>query len=200
MFSITFFSVILVLAATSFIGVLAIYNRTQGLTRTQLQARVAIDALTRDLRSTESVNIATVDADTATAIANGKLPAGSTKSYCLTGKGFSKGYAMIPIAGPDYTTKLHLIRMQSCNTLANYELLVGPDVWSDVQAPGTTIQSPCVAFSIKSAVHDGTISPVWNVAVSAQRGNHVPCDNSNDANNRDSLSASTILQTIVSHE
>lgn len=197
-FSISFYTMIVVTALAVFIGVLNLYNRAQGVTRTQLQSRTAMDALVRDLRNAKTIeSFATGAASPARSDA---LAGSAIDVFCLSGDGFSRGYASLFMAA---TKRYHLVRMQSCTSFTNYELLIGPDVWADVSSAGAGAagllpadRKPLQITRVTTLTATPSSPAVWRVRVSAHRGTRVPGVPGQE-NITDPLSAETILESVV---
>lgn len=198
-FSISFYTVIVVIALVGFIGIFNLYNRAQGITRTQLQARTAMDSLILDLR-----NAKTVDSYATGSLspASGDSLAGSARDvFCLSGDGYSRGYASLYLP---QTQHYHLVRMQSCNSFTNYELLVGTDVWVNVPngsgaSPGllTGAASPLMITRVSTSSLTPATPATWRVHLAVHRGTRVPGVPGFE-NISDPISAETILESVVS--
>lgn len=200
-FSIAFYTFIVLTAVTSFIGIFGIYNKSQNLTRTQLQSRAALDTLVRDLRNTE---LRSFSASPVGPLASdpGGLASRLSSIFCLTASdGFVKAYAALYL--PE-TQHFHLIRMQNCDTTVGYEMLIGPDTWLDdpvgasQNTPGDLANSGdlnAVPLQI-TQLNGGSTPKVWQVTVAAHSGSRVKTlPGQQDL--VDQFSAETTLQTVV---
>lgn len=184
MFSIAFLSALVLGATLSFVNILGLYNRAQGLTRTQSAARDAISVLSRDLGHTSEIEVK-----------NGPLAttgASTNTVTCLKDDrgGVDRGYALLQMSDG----KAHLARLQSCSSLTDYQLLVPSPVWSTSVSPSCTD-----AFTIEDANEGKAVEPkTWKVTVRVSHGERNPCGT--DVAASDSFAASTVLTTHVVHQ
>ncbi|MCC7543149.1 hypothetical protein IT415_00330 [bacterium] len=184
-FSIAFLSMLALGATISFVNIIGIYNRAQGLTRTQDAARNAMDALSRDLVRT--TDVLTTPAPTLAPVAG---VSGVARFHCLRdSEGASeRGYALLRLAD----NRFHLARLQNCSTLANYQLLAPLPTWSTSTA--SPVSDCADAFVIRQVPK--SVPKVWQVTVRVTQGDRDPCG-APDANARDTLAATTVLSTHV---
>lgn len=161
--SLSIYTSLLVIALIGILGIFGIYNKTQGLTRSQQSARGALDVLIRDLRETKVVE---------------DIP-GVQAGRCLTNpsSGFKVGYGYVqPAPGSDRPNDVFLARVTNCDmgSFANSSvppLVIGPDVWIDK----TSTAFPESIFRIdKLTLETDSAKSIWRVRVGAFRGNIAP--------------------------
>lgn len=205
-FSIAFLTMILATVLAGFIGIMGLYNRSQGLGLTADAARNSLNVLTDDLRQTTKVEF--FDNSGATDSFAGNLnprPApftGDTKTfYCLTTDTRQVGYGLVKNAT---SGKYHLTRFEGsngangCSSLERAQQLVGDDLWSDSNpalpsTPPNDYRPFVITRANPSLVDD---APVWQVRVSAHRGSRIPGVSGQEFLT-DQFSAETTLQTTV---
>jgi len=178
-FSIAFLTVIVTVSLVSFIGIFGIYSKAQSLTRTQEEARKAMDSLTRDLRQTLSITPITTAAGAT--IANG---------VCLNTGVRQIGYAQVLVPELGYYV---LARSDDCATFATPKYVMSTDVWSDRNPVWAGAQSSFVVEQVNASASGPVI---WQVRVGAFRGASAP-SKLGFAGETDIYSAGTMLQSIV---
>lgn len=182
--SIAFFTTIITLALTGFIGIFGIYNKAQSLTRTQEEARKAMDTITRDLRLTRSI---TSDA-----------PAGILDGRCLDIAGRQIGYGLLFL--PDkgyYVLARSSTSANPCTDYSNATLVTGSDVWSDKPALVGPFPPGARPFEISQVSGSSGSGPVaWQVRFGVYRGVSAPTMPGFSVTT-DMFGAGTMLQSIV---
>lgn len=183
--SIAFYTVIITIALVGFIGIFGIYNKAQSLTRTQEEARHAMDQLTRDLRQTRRLQ--------------DPGPPGVTYGgtevllrHCLDTGGQNVAYGLVYI-----TSRSHyvLARSTACRDFTRAELVTSSDVWSE-KAPLWTA-SGTEPFSITPVATTGGTGPVvWQARIGVFRGQTAPSKDAVAAIS-DRFGAGTMLQSII---
>lgn len=179
-FSIAFLTVIVTVSLVSFIGIFGIYSKAQSLTRTQEEARKAMDSLTRDLRQTLSITPITT-------------PVGATivNGLCLNTGVRQIGYAQVLVPELGYYV---LARSETCTSFATPKYVMSSDVWSD-RGP-TLWTGDQSSFAIQQVNASATGPVIWQVRVGAFRGSSAP-SKPGFAGETDIYSAGTMLQSIV---
>jgi Tfp pilus assembly protein PilW len=179
--SIAFYTVIVTIALVGFIGIFGIYNKVQGLTRTQEETRKGMDALTRDLRQTTGVTYPVVS--------------DVRHAHCLTvDNNQPVGYGLKRVGATD---QYALARSTSCTDYANAVFVTSTDVWSDknpfFQDAGT---QPLQISAVTTAGSGGSGPKVWQVRFATFRGISAPTMTSyNSATNQ--FGAGTMLQSLI---
>ncbi|QQS27071.1 hypothetical protein IPM44_00610 [bacterium] len=192
--SIAFFTVIITIALVGFIGIFGIYNKAQSLTRTQEEARKAMDQLTRDLRQTKRLQDpglpSGVDYGGRTVLAR----------HCLDTGGQNVAYGLVFITSRNHYV---LARSTECRNFANAELVTSSDVWSEKDPPwpdtnGDDGTAPDTApFKIVPVATTGGVGPiVWQARIGVFRGQTAPSKNAAAAIS-DQFGAGTMLQSII---
>lgn len=185
-FSIALYTSMVMIALIGFISIFGIYNKAQSLTRTQEEARQAMDILTRDLRQTSGLLAVTPPADI-------------LYPYCLDMSGRQVGYGLKFL-----TDKEHYVLVRSagiadaCSNFDKATLVTSPDVWSDKKAPIGPFD-PAVAppLAISQVANTGDVSSVvWQVRVGVFRGVSAP-EMPGFSSYTDQFGAGTVLQSIV---
>lgn len=179
-FSIAFLTILVTVSLVSFIGIFGIYSKAQSLTRTQEEARQAMDAITRDLRQTVSVSQITGPVTGAT-ILNG---------YCLNAGVRQIGYAQVLVAELGYYV---LAKSESCTDFTSPRYVMSTDVWSDRDPLWSGAQSSFLIEQV-NVTADGPV--IWQTRVGAFRGASAP-SKPGSATETDVFSAGTMLQSIV---
>lgn len=178
--SIAFYTVIVTIALAGFIGIFGIYNKAQGLTRTQEETRKGMEALVRDLRQTTSLTTTPV-------------PSGILYHHCLSVGTQQVGYGLKQVG----TSGIYsLARTTICNNYDNAEFVTSTDVWSERGA----IRFPSGAYPLEispvATTSDGSGPAVWQVRFGSFRGPTAPSRSDfNPAVNQ--FGAGTMLQAIV---
>lgn len=188
-FSIAFYTMIVTTALIGFIGIFGIYNKAQSITRTQEEARKAMDTLTRDLRQTNNLLAVTPEAG---------QPILANSSYCLNVGGQQVGYGLKLL-----TDKNHYVLVRSstappgkspCQNYDQAALVTSSDVWTDKDPFFPPTSDP---FVIDQVSGTGGIGPVvWQVRFGVYRGVSAPTM-SNFSVATDQFGAGTMLQSIV---
>lgn len=194
LFSISFLAALVLGATISYVNILGIYNRAQGLTRTQTAARSAMDTLTRDLSRTDAVQAPTDATPPPVPVDRPNGVTGVRDYHCLVDSrsNIRRAYALLSLSSDN---NWHLARMQDCTSLNNYQVLIDSPTWSDTAA-GTG----CEVLTISDSTRGTNAQPkVWEVTVRASHGLRNPCGPA-DANLGDTLAASTILRTHVVYQ
>lgn len=191
--SIAFYTVIITIALIGFIGIFGIYNKAQSLTRTQEEARKAMDQLTRDLRQTKRLQ--------------DPGPSGVTYGgvevlarHCLDTGGQNVAYGLVFITSRNHYV---LARSTECRNFINAELVTSSDVWSEKDPlwPDTNSDdgtAPDTApFKIVPVATTGGVGPiVWQARIGVFRGQTAPSKNAAAAIS-DQFGAGTMLQSII---
>lgn len=187
MFSIAFLSALVLGATISFVNILGIYNRAQGLTRTQDAARDSLDTISRDL-------VHTTDYITTPAPSLSDGITDISDFYCLRDiEGASeKGYALLQLSDRNY----HLARLQDCSSTANYQLLVPSPTWSKSTTIAGGVQNSSCTDALQIESLPNVEPKVWRVTVRVSHGDRDPCGAANE-NLGDTRAASTVLTTHV---
>lgn len=178
--SMSFLTVIVTVSIVSFIGVFGIYSKAQSLTRTQEEARKAMDSLTRDLRQT--LSITPITGPVGATIANG---------VCLNKGVRQVGYAQRLVPELGYYV---LARSEDCATFATPKYVMSTDVWSD-RGPSLWAGAQS-SFAVEQVNASATGPVIWQVRVGAFRGSSAP-SKPGFAGETDIYSAGTMLQSIV---
>jgi len=193
-FSIALYTAIVLMCLIGFIGIFGIYNKAQSLTRTQEEARKAMDALTRDLRQTIRVT------KPATVVSYGARPV--LALHCLDTGGQNVGYGLGYIASQNHYV---LVRSTNCTDFSQAALVTSPDVWSEKLAPNLWpdtstddgVAPDTAPFKISQVATTGGIGPVvWQVRIGVFRGATAPSKNPTAAVT-DQFGAGTMLQSVV---
>lgn len=221
-FSITFYTMIVVVALAAFLGILGIYSKAQSLTRTQTVSRSVMDSLVRDLRTAQTVrhfalyNSKDTDTNTipnpvlnnndAATIANRAL---ARDYWCIISDSTQRGYVNLWNAKAGHYV---LVRMsQGCDTLQGYEQIVDNDVWTDATSNINPLAGAAASATDSGALHEDTVTgkdyrglvikrigtsepAIWRAQVSVYSGKRVP---PSSADILDQFSAGTTLQTVV---
>lgn len=193
-FSIALYTAIVLMCLIGFIGIFGIYNKAQSLTRTQEEARKAMDALTRDLRQTIRVT------KPATTVSYGGQPVLAV--HCLDTGGQNVAYGLGFVTSRNHYV---LVRSTSCTDFSQASLVTSSDVWTEKFAPDLwpdTIADdgnpPDTApLKISQVATTGGFGPVvWQVRIGVFRGATAPSKNPTAAVT-DQFGAGTMLQSVV---
>lgn len=183
--SIAFYTVIVTIALVGFIGIFGIYNKVQGLTRTQEETRKGMDALTRDLRQTEGVTYPVVG-----------VVGDILYAHCLSVDNQPVGYGLKLVP----TTGIYaLARSTSCTNYANAVFVTSTDVWSERGGPAGVRFPPAAQPLVISPVVTTSAASgpkVWQVRFGSFRGTSAPSRSDyNSATNQ--FGAGTMLQSLI---
>lgn len=191
--SIAFYTVIITFALVGFIGIFGIYNKAQSVTRTQEEARRAMDQLTRDLRQTKALR------DTsATTVYYGLKPVLIRR--CLDLGGQNVGYGLVYVTERNHYV---LARSTDCLDFSKAVLVTSSDVWSEKDpvwsdtAGDDGVDPDTAPFKIVPVATTGGTGPiVWQVRIGVFRGASAPSKNAATAIT-DQFGAGTMLQSVV---
>ncbi len=207
-FSIAFLTMILATVLAGFIGIMGLYNRSQGLGLTATAARNSLNTLTEDLRQTTKVEFFSgPGANDTFGNANPRsapFPSAPIKTfYCLTSDTRQIGYGLVRNAT---SGRFHLTRFEGsngangCSSLERAQQLVGDDLWSDsspsLPEPPSKDYRPFVITRANANPALAADAPVWQLRVSVHRGSRIPGVSGQEFLT-DQFSAETTLQTTV---
>ncbi len=183
--SIAFYTVIVTIALVGFLGIFGIYNKVQGLSRTQEEARKGMDVLSRDLRQATEVTVPS------------PMPSGVLRAYCLRVGTQSIGYGLKQV-GTTSPAIYTLARSTNCTDYSQSVFVTSTDVWSEKGGNLDRFPSGAESFVIERVANTGGAYEltVWQVRFGVFRGESAP--SRLDYNlDRNRYSAGTMLQSIV---